>query len=54
LETTVKRVRVAITVPETAEGEFIVTPYDETGPKYEEQLILKPGDTYEEEKEIRW
>jgi hypothetical protein len=50
---TYKKVRITITVPASAKGEFLVTPYDTAGRHEKEAVILMPGDTYSEVKEVK-
>jgi hypothetical protein len=48
-----KKVRVTVVVPKTAKGKFIVKPYDKQRLRYEQAIILNPGDIYTEIREIK-
>jgi filamentous hemagglutinin family protein len=46
------KIKVTIIVPPHSRGEFMVIPYDKAGRHEDEAVIVKPGDTYTEIKEI--
>jgi len=51
-EKRVRKIKVTVIVPDDSIGEFVVTPYDESGLKLDEIVVLTSGDAYTDVREV--